>query len=142
MAKAPRGAMSAGSVSSSLLNTRGNPPRYTHLSHAEAWAKIDAEQAEYEKRQFESRIEAEVQKRLASINTVEHTHTIKEDVEVVVEKVEVVEEAKPVNNVNTFGAGELNKVFVTLSGLGDIEQASNNGIVLNLDGIKVLISRA
>ncbi len=140
MAKAPRGAMSAGNVSSSLLNTRGNPPRYTHLPHTEAWAKIDAEQAAFEKQQFDARIEAEVQKRLASMNT-EHTHQVEAEVEVVVEEVKKAVEAKPVN-VNTFGAGELNKVFVTLSGLGDIEQASNHGIVLNIDGIKVLISRA
>jgi len=139
MAKAPVGAMSAGSVSSGLLNTRGNPPRYTHLPHAEAWAKIDAEQAAFEKRQFDVLVEAEVQRKLASMNT-EHTHKVEAEVEFVAEEVKPVKEAKPVN-VNTFGAGELNKVFVTLSGLGDIEQASNQGIILNIDGIKVLISR-
>lgn len=135
MAKTPTGAMSAGSVSSSLLNTRGNPPRYTHLPHTEAWAKIDAEQAAFEKQQFDARIEAEVKKRLASMNT-EHTHKVEAEVKVVVEDVK-----KAVEVVEGFGAGELNKVFVTLSGLGDIEQASNLGIVLNIDGIKVLITR-
>lgn len=138
MAKAPVGAMSAGSVSKSLLNTRGNPPRYTHLPHTEAWAKIDEEQAVFDKQQFDARIEIEVQKRLSTMNT-EHTHTIKEEeVKVVVEEAKKTEEAKTIEG---FRAGELNKVFATLSGLGDIEQASNLGIILNIDGIKVLISR-
>ena len=141
MAKAPRGAMSAGNYGSGLLNTRGNPPRYTHLPHAEAWAKIDEEQALFEKQQFDALVEIEVQKKLASMNT-EHTHTIKEEevkVRVVVEEAKKAEEVITV--IEGFGVGELNRVFVTLSGLGDIEQASNLGIVLNIDGIKVLISR-
>ncbi len=144
----PRGAMSAGNYGS-MLNGRGNPPRYTHLPHAEAWAKIDEEEAVHKKAVDDYRIEQEVQKRLLAIK----------EAEVPVVEVPVVEapiEATVIATVETpvveapcevpcskFAKGEMAKVLTSIAqlGLGDISQASDSGILITINGVKVCICK-
>lgn len=117
----PNGAMSATSTFKDLTGGgRGTPPRYSHLPHSEAWAKIDAEQAEMQRQADEVRIENEVQKRLSAIQestTAEVSH-------------------------NSFEGKEMSQVLQVLSTLGDVEQASNVGIVIEVNDVKVLVSKA
>jgi hypothetical protein len=121
MSNKPTGAMGAGNYGK-MMNGRGNPPKYRHLPHAEAWAKIDAERAEMQKRQQDAIIEAEVKKRLAEMAS--NTETASE-----------VPSKK-------FEGEELSKVLQVMSTLGDMEQASTNGIVLVVNDVKVVITKA
>jgi len=112
----PIGAMSAGDYAS-LTSGRGTPPRYTHLPQSEAWAKIDAEQEAMQKQADDIRIESEVQKRMAGLS-------------------------ESVSPVKSFEGKEMSQVLQVLSALGDVEQASSDGIVLMVNDVKVLVSKA
>jgi predicted peroxiredoxin len=118
MSNKPTGAMGAGDYGK-LMNGagRGNPPRYTHLTHAEAWAKIDAENAEFKKAQDNAIIEKKVAERLKTMGV-----------------------DKP--KLNAFEGSEMTTVIQTLSTLGDLEQASADGIVLYIKDVKVLVTKA
>lgn len=119
----PRGAMSAGdSGYGKLLNGRGNPPRYNNLPHSEAWAKIDAEEAAHIKSIDDARIEQEVQRRLLALK--ESTPT-------------------PEAPCSKFGTGEMAKVLTSIAQveLGEISEASDSGILLTVNGVKVCICK-
>ena len=145
MAKsAPNGAMSAGNYAT-MLNGRGNPPRYTHLPHGEAWAKIDAEEAAQKQAIDDARIEHEVQRRLAVLaeSVPEATAApVTAPVPTAPSVPVPVQEAKA--PCNKFGKGEMAKVltFIAQVELGEIAQASDSGIVLTVNGVKVCICKA
>ncbi len=122
---APKGAMSAGNYSNDMKG-RGNPPRYNNLPHSEAWAKIDAEEAAYIKAIEDAKIEHEVQRRLAVLKEAEP---------------EVAEVAAA--PCCSFEAGEMAKVLTSIAQveLGEISQASDSGIVLTINGVKVCICK-
>lgn len=124
MAK-PRGAMSAGDGGyGKLLNGRGNPPRYNNLPHSEAWAKIDAEEAAHIKSIDDARIEQEVQRRVLALK-------------------ESAPEQEAEAPCNKFGAGEMAKVLTAIAQveLGEIAHASDSGIVITINDVKVCICK-
>lgn len=121
MANKPIGAMGAGDYAQQMKG-RGNPPRYRHLPLSEAWAKIDAEVADMKKKQDEALIQAEVARRLALMKAREPAEAAEMP-------------------FNKFGLGEMTKVLQILANLGDIEQSSNDGIILTINDVKVLVSK-
>ena len=123
-----KGAMSASDYSMNLTSAgRGTPPRYTHLPQSEAWAKIDAELAEMQKQADEARIEALVQARM---NELKSNVSVSESV------------SENTCTRKSFEGKEMSQVLQILSTSGEVEQASNDGIVLIVNDVKVLVIKA
>ena len=124
MAKTPSGAMSASNaVPHTFSEARGNPPRYTHLTHSEAWAKIDEEEKALIARREEIAINAKVKERLAQLGATSSDAPEKET-------------PKPV-----FDSAELVGVMTELQSVVNITNANPVAISATIAGVNVEIRK-
>jgi len=114
------------------LDMRGNPPRYTNLPRAEAWAKIDKEDADKAELIRKREIQLAAEKLVAGQAIIE------------TQPVVAALEAGPVEHVGPiFELSEITTVLAALNGENNnIVSVDNTGIVVTIDGLKVSIKKA